>query len=30
MVKVRTRKVVNLVNELQGYAMIEILAPPEL
>ena len=30
MVKVRTRKVVNLVNELQGYPSIEILAPPEL
>ncbi len=30
MVKVRTRKMVNLVNELQGYPSIEILAPPEL
>ncbi len=30
MVKVRTRRVVNLVNELEGYPSIEILAPPEL
>ncbi|MGD2250913.1 MAG: type II toxin-antitoxin system VapC family toxin [Candidatus Methanofastidiosia archaeon] len=30
MVKVRTRRTVNLVNELQGYPSIELLAPPEL
>ncbi len=30
MVKVRTRRVVNLVNELRGYPRVEILAPPEL
>lgn len=29
-VKIRTRRLVNLVNELQGYPGIEILAPPEL
>ena len=29
-VKVKTRRVVNLVNELRGYHPIEIIAPPEL
>lgn len=30
LVKVRTRKMVNLVNEMLGYPNIEIVAPPEL
>ena len=30
LVKVKTRRMVNLVNELNGYTMIEIIAPPEL
>ena len=30
LVKVRTRKEVSLINTLQGYESIEIVAPPEL
>lgn len=30
LVKVKTRKMVNLVNEMLGYPHIEIIAPPEL
>lgn len=30
LVKVKTRKIVNLINELLGYPHIEIIAPPEL
>jgi hypothetical protein len=30
LVKLRTRREVNLVNALKGYMPIEILAPPEL
>ena len=30
LVKVQTRRQVNLVNALQGYGAIEIVAPPEL
>ncbi|MHA1380086.1 MAG: PIN domain-containing protein [Candidatus Helarchaeota archaeon] len=29
-VKVKTRKMVNLVNEILGYSHLEIIAPPEL
>jgi hypothetical protein len=30
MIEVRTRKIVNLINELQRYPSIELLTPPEL
>lgn len=30
LVKVKTRREVNLVNTLKGYGLIEIIAPPEL
>ena len=30
LVKVSTRREVNLVNALQGYGPVEIIAPPEL
>jgi len=30
LVKVKTRKMVNLTNEMLGYQNIEIIAPPEL
>lgn len=30
LVKVRTRREVSLINTLQGYEAIEIIAPPEL
>lgn len=30
LVKVKTRRMVNLVNEVSGYSAIEIIAPPEL
>ncbi len=30
LVKVKTRRMVNLVNEISGYPTIEIIAPPEL
>jgi len=30
LVKVKTRRLVNLINELKGYSSIEIIAPPEL
>ena len=30
LVKVRTRREVNLVNALEGYGPVEIVAPPEL
>lgn len=30
MVKVKTRREVNRINELRGYGTIEIIAPPEL
>jgi len=30
LVKVKTRKIVNLINEILGYRHIEIIAPPEL
>lgn len=30
LVKVKTRREVNLVNSLNGYGVIEIVAPPEL
>ena len=29
-VRVRTRRTVNLINTLRGYEVIEIVAPPEL
>jgi len=30
LVKVNTRREVNLINALKGYGQIEIIAPPEL